>query len=64
MDHSDEPARESFPKQGQEGEKNQFNPPALEAFSRWSNYLLVTTVAAAGWISSGHVKFRNDFSNL
>lgn len=27
---------------------------ALEAFSKWSNYLLVTTVAALGWIATGH----------
>jgi uncharacterized membrane protein YhdT len=27
---------------------------ALEAFKDWSNYLLVTTVAAVGWISSEH----------
>src|SRR5262249_36117880 len=38
------------------------NQSALEAFSRWSNYLLVTTVAAVGWISSGVIKFHTDFS--
>lgn len=61
MDHSNQPALEASPKQSQEEEKDHFNPPALEAFSKWSNYLLVTTVAAVGWISSGHIKFRNDF---
>lgn len=38
------------------------SPPALEAFSRWSNYLLVTTVAAVGWISSGVIKFHTEFA--
>jgi hypothetical protein len=33
---------------------------ALEAFDRWSNYLLVTTVAAVGWISSDNVRFHSD----
>jgi hypothetical protein len=61
MDHSNEPALQASPKQDQEEEKDHFNPPALEAFSKWSNYLLVTMVAAVGWISSGHIKFRNDF---
>ena len=61
MDHSNQPALRASPAQGQEEEKDHFNPPALEAFSKWSNYLLVTTVAAVGWISSGHIKFRNDF---
>jgi hypothetical protein len=61
MDHSSQPALEASPKQGQEKEEDHFNPPALEAFSKWSNYLLVTTVAAVGWISSGHIKFRNAF---
>jgi len=36
--------------------------PALEAFSRWSNYLLVTTVAAVGWISSGVIKFHTELA--
>lgn len=53
--------QEAFPEQGQEKEKDNFDPPGLEAFSKWSNYLLVTTVAAVGWISSGHIKFRNNF---
>ncbi|WP_204014816.1 hypothetical protein [Virgisporangium aurantiacum] len=30
---------------------------ALESFKDWSNYLLVTTVAAAGWIASDNVTF-------
>ena len=62
MDHSSQPALKPFPEQDQEDEKDHFNPPALEAFSKWSNYLLVTTVAAVGWISSGHIKFHNEFS--
>jgi hypothetical protein len=31
---------------------------ALESFERWSNYLLVTTVAAAGWVASDGVTFE------
>ncbi len=31
---------------------------ALKSFERWSNYLLVTTVAAAGWVSSQSVSFE------
>ncbi|MEV5719353.1 hypothetical protein AB0L41_36170 [Amycolatopsis mediterranei] len=31
---------------------------ALEAFERWSNYLLVATVAAIGWVASKNVVFR------
>ncbi|MGY1607260.1 hypothetical protein [Geodermatophilus sp. SYSU D00700] len=31
---------------------------ALGAFERWSNYLLVTTVAAAGWIASKNLEIR------
>lgn len=61
MDDSNELMPEASPEQGQEEEKNRSNQPALEAFSKWSNYLLVTTVAAVGWVSSGHVKFRNDY---
>jgi hypothetical protein len=61
MDRPIQQTQEAFPKQGEGVEKNRFNPAALEAFSAWSNYLLVTTVAAVGWISSGHVKFRSDF---
>jgi hypothetical protein len=61
MDHSDQPALKVPPKQGQEEEKDHFNQSALETFSQWSNYLLVTTVAAVGWISSGHVKFHPQF---
>lgn len=55
MDPSIQQALEAFPKQD-----DHFNPAALQAFSTWSNYLLVTTVAAVGWISSGHVKFSSD----
>jgi hypothetical protein len=30
---------------------------ALGAFERWSNYLLVTTVAATGWVAASSVSF-------
>jgi hypothetical protein len=32
---------------------------ALSAFKDWSNYLLVTTVAAIGWTTSEHVCFAS-----
>lgn len=32
---------------------------ALNLFEKWSNYLLVTTVAAAGWIASNGVTFAS-----
>lgn len=32
---------------------------ALEFFKDWSNYLLVTTVAALGWIASGDIAFSS-----
>lgn len=32
---------------------------ALAAFEKWSNYLLVTTVAAAGWVVSSNVVFTS-----
>ena len=32
---------------------------ALSAFKDWSNYLLVTTVAAAGWVGSDKVTFEH-----
>ncbi len=32
---------------------------ALQAFEKWSNYLLVTTVAAAGWIASKNLTFNS-----
>jgi hypothetical protein len=35
------------------------NVRALTAFGLWSNYLLVTTVAAVGWISSKSVTFTS-----
>src|SRR5262249_4314101 len=63
MDDPNEPAPYASPEQGEEEEKNHSDRPALDAFSKWSNYLLVTTVAAVGWISSGHVKFRNVMSS-
>jgi hypothetical protein len=33
---------------------------ALTAFKDWSNYLLVTTVAAVGWLGSANVDFAHD----
>jgi hypothetical protein len=33
---------------------------ALQSFKDWSNYLLVTTVAAAGWIASDNVEFSSN----
>ena len=33
---------------------------ALQAFKDWSNYLLVTTVAAVGWVASSNVEFSSD----
>ena len=33
---------------------------ALQSFKDWSNYLLVTTVALAGWIASDKVRFHSD----
>jgi hypothetical protein len=32
---------------------------ALESFEKWSNYLLVATVAAAGWIASKNAAFTS-----
>jgi hypothetical protein len=32
---------------------------ALEFFKDWSNYLLVTTVAALGWVASGTTIFTS-----
>jgi hypothetical protein len=32
---------------------------ALEFFKDWSNYLLVTTVAALGWVASGTTTFTS-----
>jgi predicted kinase len=31
----------------------------LEYFKDWSNYLLVTTVAALGWVATNNVTFAN-----
>jgi hypothetical protein len=33
---------------------------ALAVFKDWSNYLLVTTVAAAGWVGSDNVTFQHE----
>jgi hypothetical protein len=33
---------------------------ALQSFKDWSNYLLVTTVAAIGWIASDNVEFSSN----
>jgi hypothetical protein len=33
---------------------------ALQSFKDWSNYLLVTTVAATGWIASDNVEFSSN----
>ena len=52
MDHSDQSALKVPPKQDQEEEEDYFNQSALETFSQWSNYLLVTTVAAVGWMEA------------
>lgn len=32
---------------------------ALEFFKDWSNYLLVTTVAAVGWVAAGDIDFSS-----
>jgi hypothetical protein len=32
---------------------------SLGAFEKWSNYLLVTTVAAVGWVGSSGVTFKS-----
>jgi hypothetical protein len=41
---------------------NDSHKVALDAFSKWSNYLLITTVAAIGWVSSGVIRFRSGFA--
>lgn len=33
---------------------------SLEYFKDWSNYLLVTTVAALGWVTADNVSFSSD----
>ena len=33
---------------------------ALQSFKDWSNYLLIATVAAVGWIASNNVRFSSD----
>ncbi len=36
---------------------------ALQTFERWSNYLLVTTVAATGWIASKNLEISPTMKN-
>ena len=40
-------------------DKDDAKVAALQAFEKWSNYLLVTTVAAAGWTASKNVAFNS-----
>ena len=40
------------------------NPKAIEYFKDWSNYLLVTTVAALGWVATKNLPFFSPWMRL